>query len=265
MNTYLSKIKLLWSMCWFEAQRFRAFPLEIVASMFARVVETSLFITFWLLVGKFSSNRNIDPRDVISYYMIITGLTPFFYLGFGIASQTIRLIKSGELNQVLIKPVNPIFYPWAIRTGRNLINLIFGLIQVVIGIVIAGGISGNAAPYLVPVLFNTLILNAAFNIMLGTFGFYLTEASGVKNAFLHIATLCRGELIPLFLMPVSVATFLQFTPFPASQYHLAILLQGERLPERGFVFIGMLWAVALMFVSMRFWKHGLKKYEAVGI
>lgn len=261
----LSKLKLLLSMCWFEAQRFKAFPLEIVASIFARVAETSLFITFWLLVGKYSSSGNIDPRDVISYYMIITGLTPFFYLGFGIASQTIKLIKTGELNQILVKPVNPIFYPWAIRTGRNLISLIFGLIQVVIGIIIAGGISVDALPYLIPVLINTLILNGAFNIILGTCGFYLTDANGVKNAFLHLAVLCRGELIPLFLMPVSVATFLQFTPFPASQYHLAILLQGNRLPEWGFVLIGSLWAAVLLFAAVRFWKHGLKKYEAVGI
>lgn len=252
-------------MCWFEAQRFRTFPLEIFASIFARVIDTMLFIIFWLIVGEYSSNGNINTREVISYYMIITGFIPFFYLGMGIASQIIRLIKYGELNQVLIRPVNPIFYPWAIRTGRNLISLIFGLIQVAIGIGIAGTISSNVIPYLIPVLFNTALINAAFNIIIGTFGFYLTEANGVKNAFYHVAVLCRGELMPLFLMPVSVATFLQYTPFPASQYHLAILLQGNRLPEWDFIAIGTIWSVVLLFLALKFWNHGLKHYEAVGI
>src|SRR5687768_6957952 len=119
-------------MCLFEAQRFRAFPLELFASLSARLIEATLYITFWLLVGTLSSNQNIDPVDVISYYLIISGLTPFFYSGFGIGSQTIKLIKSGELNQTLIRPVNPIFFPWALRTGRNLVNLIFGLVQVII-------------------------------------------------------------------------------------------------------------------------------------
>lgn len=259
------KLKLLGHMCWFEAQRFRAFPLEIVASIVARVIETTLFITFWLLVGQFSGSGDIEPRDVISYYMITSGLIPFFFLQLGIASQTMKLIKRGELNQILIRPIDPIFYPWAMRVGRSAVNLLFGLLQVVIGIVIAGGISPQALPYFVPVLLNALLLNVAFNIMVGTVAFYVTEASGFKNAIVHVLRLSRGELMPLFLMPAGVAAALQFTPFPASQYHLAILLQGTRVPEWGFVLVGFVWAVGLLFVAIRFWNRGLKKYEAIGI
>jgi len=260
-----AKTKLMASMCWFEAQRYKAFPLETIAKIFGQSAEVLLFITFWLLVGKYSSSGAIVPKDVISYYLIISGLNPFFYLGFGIASQTIRMIKGGELNQVLIKPINPLIYPWAIRTGQNIVGLVFSFFQVIIGIAIAGGISSRSLPYLIPVIFNMVLINAAFNIILGTFGFYLTEASGVKNAFLQLASLCRGELIPLFLLPASILTALQFTPFPASQYHLTILLQGTRLPSWGFVLLGSAWAVVLMFIAVAFWRKGLKKYEAIGL
>jgi ABC-type uncharacterized transport system permease subunit len=261
----LTQLKIFWSMTVFESLRFKAYPLEVVASIFSNLAETTLFITFWLLVGKYAAQGSINPRDVISYYLIVSGMTPFFYLGFGIATQTIRIIKQGELNQILIKPVNPILYPWSLRTGRNFINIIMGLLQLVAGILLAGSLSRDILPLLLPTLFNAAMINAAFNIGIGTFGFYLTEASGVKNAFLHIAVLCRGELIPLFLLPAGLLTAIQFSPFPASQYHLAILLQGTRQPEWGFVLLGSLWAIALMFGAIKFWHHGLKHYEAIGI
>jgi len=262
---WLKRLKLLWFMSLFEAQRFRAFPFEVVASVFSRILESALFITFWLLVGTFSTSADIVPSDVIGYYMIISGLVPFFFSGFGIGSETIKLIKGGELNQILIRPINPILYPWAMRTGKNSINLIFGLLQIILGIIIAGGLSLKSLPFLLPVLINTFLINFAFNLILGSIGFYLIEAGGVKNAFLHVARLGRGELIPLYLMPASVATALQFTPFPASQYHLTILLQGNRLPSWGSVLLGMVWGVSLLYVAIKIWSKGLRKYEAVGI
>src|SRR5258708_4717082 len=137
---YLSQIKLLFSMALFEAQRFRVYPLEIVGALGARFAELALYITFWLIVGRYSASGAIKPLDVISYFMIITGLMPLFYLGFGIGSNMIDLIKSGELSQILIKPVNPLLYPWATRTGRNLINTIVGVAQVIIGMYLVGGI-----------------------------------------------------------------------------------------------------------------------------
>ncbi|HWZ65172.1 MAG TPA: ABC-2 family transporter protein [Patescibacteria group bacterium] len=261
----LSQIKLLLAMCWFEAQRFRAYPLEIVGGLGSRLAELALFITFWLIVGRFSANGAIRPLDVISYYMIITGFMPFFYLGFGIAGTTIEMIKNGELSQVLIKPVNPLLYPWAQRTGQNLINVLFGLLQISIGMYISGGIKPHAWQFLVPVVLNMALLNAAFNIAIGTLGFYMIEARPLKNSLLVLISFLRGERMPIFLMPANVVGFLMLTPFPASQYHLAILLQGTRLPLWHDVWVGTAWGVTLFLASLWLWKRGLRRYEAVGI
>jgi ABC-type uncharacterized transport system permease subunit len=261
----LAEAKLFISLTYYQALRYKAFPLEILASVFANITTVVLFITFWLLVGKYSSSGSIVPRDIISFYLIIAGLTPLLNSTMGIASQTIKHIKDGTLNQVLIKPINPIVYPWTVRIGSNIVSITFGLAMVVVGIVIAGGISNRSLPYLPLVLFNAVMINAAFNIAIGTVGFYFIQASGLKDTFVHISKLCRGELIPLFLMPASVATVLQFSPFPASQYHLSIVLQGTRLPSWGFVILGTIWAIVIMYGSVRFWRYGLKKYEAIGL
>lgn len=260
----ISQVKLLWFMCVFEAQRFRAYPLEMVASLLSRLAEAALYATFWIIISQFGGG-NISLHDIVGYYLIISGITPFFYSGFGIATQAIEMIKSGELTQTLIRPVNPILYPWAVRTGRNLVNLLFGLVQVVAGMIISGGITPQALPFLLPVLINTMLLNVSFNLMLGTLAFYFTEARNLKNTVYHITTFARGEKMPLHLMPPWLSQFLLLTPFPASQYHLAILLQGTRLPTWTDVLIGCAWSVILLLLAIKFWQRGLRKYEAVGI
>jgi ABC-2 type transport system permease protein len=261
----LSQAKLLWHMCWFEAQRFRAYPLEIAASLFSRIAELSLYATFWLIVGQFGGSSNINGKDVIAYYLIISGLVPFFSSAFGVASMTIDYIKTGKLSQSLIRPINPILFPWAIRNGRNIVAMAFGVVQITLGMVLSGGMKPAALPFLLPVIINSFAINTAFNIMLGASAFYLTESRGIKNTFLHIASFFRGEKMPLHLMPPGLMNFLLLTPFPASQYHLTILLQGTRLPTWSDVLIGCAWSIVLLVVAVKMWQRGLRKYEAVGI
>ena len=260
----VGRAKLWASMCWFEAQRFRAYPLELVASVLGRIAEFTLYSTFWITVAHFTAPGSINPIDIIGYYMIITGLTPFFYTGLGIAGMTVDMIKSGELNQTLIRPINPILHPWALRTGRNAADMGFGLVQVAIGIVITGGMQAEALPFLLPVLFNTAAINAAFNIAIGALGFYMTDGRGFKNAFMHLAAFMRGEKMPIYLMQPQFVSFLMLTPFPASIYHLVIILKGG-VPQWGDVAVGSLWAVGLLIFAIALWKRGLRKYEAIGI
>jgi ABC-2 type transport system permease protein len=264
MGMFFKNTKMLWVLILFEAKRYKAFPTEIVAAIASRLIELALFITFWLLVSKYSGATNIAPTDIISFYLIIGGIQSFFYTEFGIGSELIKLVKYGELNQVLIRPIEPFLVPWSQRVGKSFINFIFAALQIAIGVVIAGGLRGTAWLLLPIVLFNTFVINLAFNMILGTLSFYMVEANGVKNTFSHIARLCGGQLIPLFLMPVGIATALQFTPFPAAQYQLAILLQGNHELDLGFVAIGLLWAIALIVFARFFWKRSLRRYEAVG-
>ncbi|MBP7820664.1 ABC-2 family transporter protein [Candidatus Saccharibacteria bacterium] len=261
---YIKNAKLLYFMVAFEARRFQAFPIEIIASVARRIIEITLYITFWLIVSNYSS-ANINSRDIISYYLIITGITSFFFTQLGAGSQLISIIKTGELNQILIKPMPALLSPFSTRAGRNIINYAWGGLQIVAGIIIAGGI-GDSNWLLFPlILINTFLINIALNIFVGTLGFYFIEAGGIKNVVVHITTICGGLLIPLFLMPQNISNALQiFTPFPASQYQMAIFLQGKYPLNSWFVLIGLIWAIVLILASLKFWKYSLRHYEATG-
>lgn len=259
-------LKLFPSLVWFEAKRFSAYPLEAIANIIERSIGTVLFILLWLIISQHSGDSSLNTKEIISYFLIIGGLTPFLYAGMGIAGMFSKLIKNGELNQLLLRPVNVLVYPWAIRTGRNALNILVGSIQIIIGLlIVTPTISINAAMLLVPVLLNAFLINAAFNVLLGSLGFYFIEVKGFISTFVHIARLLRGELIPLFLMPIGLQVFLQFTPFPASMYHLVGLLQGTYIPEFWQVGIGALWSIVLLLCARKFWQIGLRQYEAIGL
>lgn len=251
---------------WFEAKRFQAYPLEAFANIIERSIQTGLFILLWLTIGRFSNTQLLSAHEVFGYFLIIGGFPPFFYAKMGIAQTLLKLIKNGELSHILLRPVNVIVYPWAMRTGRNFINMCFGLTQIIIGLLIA---QPDLAPVqwllFFPIFINALVINGAFNIMLGTLAFYFIEIKGFISSFGHVATLLRGELIPLFLMPATVQTVLQLTPFPASMYHLVGLLQGQHIPSYGQIVVGSIWAIVLLILAIHFWKRGLKKYEATGL
>jgi len=263
----METVRLFPKLVWFEAQRFKAYPLEAIANVLERGLTTLLYIVFWLIVGRYSGNKTgLSAKSVVSYYLIVGGVTPFFYTAFGIASQFIKLIKHGELNQLLIRPVNVLVYPWAIRTGRNAVNLLIGAVQVVVALLISAP-TWQLHHYLLllPVLFCMFSINAAFNMLIGTLAFYYTEVKGFLNSAVHIARLLRGELMPLYLLPLGLFHILQFTPFPASLYYLVGLLQTTHSPSWTQVGIGVAWGAALLWVAARFWAKGLKRYEAIGI
>lgn len=260
----VKNIKLFFLLTFFEAKRFQAYPTEIVASIARRSIEITLYITFWLIVSEYSTTA-INGRDIVSYYLIITGITSFFFTQLGAGSQLVQLIKTGELNQVLIKPMPALLAPFSIRAGRNLINYIWGALQIVAGMIIAGGIGSSNWALFPVILLNTVLINIALNIFVGTLGFYFIEAGGIKNVVMHIISICGGLLIPLFLMPENISKALQIlTPFPAAQYQLAIFLQGKYPLSITFVFIGLAWGLVVFFGSIKFWNFSLQRYEGTG-
>jgi ABC-2 type transport system permease protein len=262
----MDTVKLFPRLVWFEAQRFKTYPLEGVANIMERALDTTLFITFWLMVGRYSGSGGLSPRDIIGYYLIIGGLTPFFYTGFGIAGVFTKLIKNGELNQLLIRPVNVLVYPWATRAGKNIVNQICAGIQVIVGCFVADGhLHGSQYLLFIPVVLNMFFINAAFNVLLGTMAFYYTEVKGFQSTAVHISRLLRGEVMPLYLMPIGLFHFLQWTPFPASAYHLTGLLQGNHRPTLGQIAIGCAWSVLLIGLAKIYWNKGLRRYEAIGL
>lgn len=252
---------LFWQIAKTEAKRFTHYPIELVAGI-ARLFGASMLLAFfWYVVGRFGDG-NLDSRYLLSYYLITAALAQISFTNFDVASSLLKRIKYGTLNADLIRPADTIFVQFARFSGWNAQFLIVSIILMIVAL---GFIEAPINPLIVAgAVFNMVLIGISINIFIGAIGFYVVEASGIKNALQHLARLLQGILIPLSLMPLLLQDILLLTPFPYSMYVPVSAIQGQSIPLWQLL-IGFFWGVLLLFVSRWFWKRSLRRYEAVGI
>jgi len=129
MRIYLNIIK-------FNFLRFFTYPWEIVASVLKRVVELLFLILFWSLIVK-GSNGNINLTQIISYFFISMGIRDLVMSHWGpFGSEVGDEIKSGQINNLLVKPVSVIPTLYSISVGKSGMRMLLAIINLVIGIII---------------------------------------------------------------------------------------------------------------------------------
>jgi ABC-type uncharacterized transport system permease subunit len=246
-----------------EARRYLSYPIEVISTVLKRLLAPLLFIVFWFAVGSHSSA--VSPKDLISYSLVASGLTKVFISDFSIATMIQKMIKYGEISHMMLRPMSLILQPFAKYAGHNIAD---GFVNVafVIGGLVIGGASWSTVGYLPFVVVNALLINISFNLLLGSLGFYTPGASSIKNTLHHFAQLLRGSTVPFYLIAPIVIKVLNYTPFPASMYHVVLALRGRNdLLKPADVAIGFVWALILFTVSTLVWRRSSRRYEAVGL
>lgn len=176
-------------------------------------------------------------------------------------------IKSGQINNYLIKPVSIIPTLYSISLGKNGMRILLAIINLIIGLFVyppKGIIS--------IVLFILFFISAwwiafAYNLFQGTLFFHLTDAGGVKNALNNIIRVFSGEMVPLYLFPLALGQVIRFTPFPSMVYGPTIALSTNFINQEVIFNLGIsiFWAIFLNIIVYMFWKKSIKNYEAIGI
>ncbi|MEK9167509.1 MAG: ABC-2 family transporter protein [Patescibacteria group bacterium] len=253
---------------YFEVLRYFTYPLEMVAIVIRRAVDVGFFVLFWIAVAH-SSNGTIDTREIISYILIarsitgITGGTGLMFSGF-----INHLIRRGDINNYLIKPVSLIPYFYSMFSGERAITAIVSLVTLVIGIAI-----GSAA--LTPI--NFLLFLAYFvvgffiitlcNVLVGIISFYVTDSAPLRWSIGHVFNVFSGAMIPLSLFPHVWQKILLLSPFPMAVYGSASVFAPSTLTftHLQMFIVGITWVIILWVVTNYLWKRALRSYDAIGI
>lgn len=244
-----------------ESMRYLHYPLEFAAAMINRFAAIMLLAMFWHIVGTFGDG-DLDGRFLLSYYLVIGGLSQLSFADLGNASSLIKKIKFGQLTADLTRPIGAYLFQYARHIGWQVQLFIVSLTLLLIGTIYNGG-SINPVLAVVAII-NMFLINTAFNMLVASIGFYIVEAKGVKNTLGHVLRLLQGFLIPISLMPVFFQEILFYSPFASSLYLPGVILLGEEVAVLQ-VAAGSFWGVILLWSAWRFWKRSLKKYEAIGI
>lgn len=259
MSVYLDIVR-------FGFLRFFSYPFEIIASVLKRAFEILFLIIFWSIYIK-SAGISVSLSQITGYFLIAIGIADLSMARWGQLSSLIgNQIKHGGISNYIIKPSGLIPTLYALSLGRNGMRLILAVINIIIALLLLPQNSPLSYLYFLLFFLNSWAISFAYNILEGTLFFHFSDASGIRNSLENFVRILTGTMIPLYLFPEPLRNILRYTPFPSMVYLPANAISNS--VSKGFALdftIGLAWAIILNLAALSWWRHSLKKYEAVGI
>jgi ABC-2 type transport system permease protein len=234
-----------------------------------------ILLVFFLWDTVFSDPDRIvfgyDRAKILTYV-----LGPVFVKAFVLSARAVDVageVSQGTLSNYLVKPVNYFKY-WLVRDiSSKVLNLTFALIEMFILFLLLKPsfyIQTNILSLLGFVISVVLAMFIYFTLIFinSSVPFWIPEAAWGVHFLIGVVFVefLSGALFPLDLLPSTVQTVLNFTPFP---YLIFFPLQVYLGNVAGFAMIkGLLvcgvWVVLLFYVMSYVWRRGLKVYQAYG-
>lgn len=180
-------------------------------------------------------------------------------------------INSGDLSNILVRPLN-IYKTWFARDlGDKAVNIAFAVVEFIFFLIILHPpffVQTNILFWLLFILAvsNAILLNFFFNLLLGAIGFWSPEVWGPRFIFFILMTFFAGSLFPLDIVPQPFLSILQNSPFSYLLYFPAKIYLGQlSLHETLFVIVrGVVWVGIMYFCTILIWRKGLSSYAAQG-
>lgn len=253
MNIYLEVIR-------FNFLKFLTYPTEIASTIFRRVMEVGFLILFWqIALNKPSS----EIRPLIAYFLIAQSVSLLVMARrteFG--TQMRKLIKYGNLNYYLTRPMKIIPYIYASTVGNQGLSIGLSILLIIIGIIIDPPQKmANILAFLAMIPLAAMIA-IAFNLVEAIVAFYIVDSSPISAAVRRIIEVFSGAIAPLSYFPNSVRAILEKSPFPSMVFGpVNSLYEGGNWQ----VFLTSIgWAVGLNLVIYWWWRRAVKNYEGIG-
>lgn len=227
--------------------------------LIGKIVRYVFYFGFlYFLVKQTNGLAGYESNQILFFtatYVLIDTLAQFFFR----SVYSFRpLIVTGDLDLVLIKPVNPLFR--VLMGGPDPVDLI--TIPPIIAIVIYIGSLLSPSPlqifYFILLLINGLLIATAFHIAVLAFGIITFEIDHTIMIYRDLTSMGRLPIdiykeplrgILTFIIPVGVMITLPAKAFMGLINPLGIISI-------------MLFGISLLALSFKFWNFALKKYSS---
>ncbi len=230
-------------------------------------MHASTFLGIWVIFDKFKMISGWSFEEVIFIYIlthISYGLRTMFFNSFRLLS---NLIKKGDLDQVLIRPVNPFVYIMGSRFELAALSSIgLGIILFMIfkdRFPIYWSIS-NIIFYVIAIISATLV-QAAITIAISAMSFYFVNVNSIESIynsfreFIWYPVSLYNEFIQFILFFIIPLAFASYAP-------AGIFLNNSSYN----IYPKYVWKLSLLvgflifLLAYIFWTHSLKKYQSTG-
>lgn len=232
-------------------------------------LSTLMSLTVWSVI--FLSQNvafGYTHSQMITYIFLVSIIQNLiFATSLGGLGQT---IYSGDLSNLLVKPLNVFYYLATNDLADKLKNFFFGILEFFILLYIFSPELFLPSTFILIVFIFWVIagifLHFLITLLLGAIGFWSPDTWGPRFLFFMIVDFAAGKLYPLDIMPKIVQKFIYFTPMPylsfaQSQLFLEKLDTLQIAQNTG---VMSFWILIFMLLVKITWKKGLENYAAAG-
>lgn len=245
---------------WYNLRKYFAYyPFEFIANVIRRIISLTYIFIFWTAV-----QGSFDVR-LLGYFVFMGFLSEVLSGELDFASNLEKMIASGSINNLLIRPVNPIYYCLAEKYAKYGSYLLFqGLVAIIFIIIL--GINSFQVLLFFPALILGFVISTSINVMVGSLAFKLTITKNIRQMMSHIFRLTTGLFVPIAFFPEHIQNILNMTPLPYILNLPANILLGE-IPADIYqkLLISLIFSIIFFFLAKYIWNRNLRSYEAFGI
>lgn len=246
-----------------------AYPLSFLLWRLRQMLSTLMSLTIWNVVFTQQSEAfGYDRAQMISYVFVVSLLQGAILASslHGLAGE----VYSGSISQLLIKPIAVFKYLAASEVADKIKNVVLILAEMsIFYLIFQPSLSFPSLPifglFLIWVILG-IVLHFYIEILFGTLGFWSPQVWATKFLFFVMIDVTAGKLFPLDVLPQSLQTVLNLTPFPYLAYVQTQLFLGRLQPIQLIQYsIGLVtWTVLLAVLAIITWRRGIKSYSAAG-
>jgi len=178
-------------------------------------------------------------------------------------------IRTGDINRLLIKPVNYALYNISMNVWPLLVFLVLGSIPVaVLGFLLRDfltiSLTWETALTFVVSMIIAYIINFYLSYLMSMLAFFLNDISSLLVAVNVLRGIVSGAVFPISLIPSDFYYALLGSPFPYTGYFPTLILMGEMHDTWSYMAVGACWCILLYALSKWCWIIGMRKYSAFG-
>ena len=229
----------------------------------------------WLLWSAVYMGRDMVGgftfEAMLSYY-IVSSIIGSIDFSNQVSGEVSQLIRDGGFSKHMVTPINPIGFFGAIVGGESAYHLGFSLLAAALcavmfhqGINLTADVSRILPAIVMMLLGLAFMVGYHFFVGVMTFQFMNIEFFLILQG--DVIRFATGSLIPLSLLPGSVAAALKFLPFTHVVYTPAMLLAGQMSAREGMFGLCVIaaWAVGMLTVAWQAYGRLRVRYDGVGI
>ena len=248
---------------------FTEYKLEFFMRLFSPVLILIMLYLFWGIVFKASGSETLGGLGFETFYLYI-GLATIFS-NFSMPMHALELsdvIKHGELNQVLTRPVSLITYYFFRKIP---LSCLIATLWLAVFLFVCKTFGFYVPSLLTLVLFLisatlSLLISYAIHIFIGITAFWTYEIYGLLWGLENIISVLSGAYIPLTLFPAPIQQIMNWLPFKHLAFTPAFLYLGKYSPSESLIqlSIQLVWCVILFGAARWLFNRGVKRFDSQG-